>query len=74
MSAILKPLLTLFLVCWGLYILAYGVGVATTHPVTMLGRMIATVSRGFLWGCVGVFKVLALVLTTLSDGLRKLLS
>jgi hypothetical protein len=72
--AILKPLLTLFLVCWGLYILAYGVGVATTHPVTMLGRMIATVGRGFLWGCVGVFKVLALVLTTLSDGLRKLLS
>ena len=74
MSAILKPLLTLFLVCWGLYILAYGVGVATTHPVTMLGRMIATVGRSFLWGCVGVFKVLALVLTTLSDGLRKLLS
>ena len=74
MSAILKPLLTLFLVCWGLYILAYGVGVATTHPVTMLGRMIATVGRGFLWGCVGVFKVLALVLATLSDGLRKLLS
>ena len=74
MSAILNPLLTLFLVCWGLYILAYGVGVATTHPVTMLGRMIATVGRGFLWGCVGVFKVLALVLTTLSDGLRKLLS
>jgi hypothetical protein len=74
MSAILKPLLTLFLVCWGLYILAYGVGVATTHPVTMLGRMIATVGRGFLWGCVGVFKVLALVLTTLSDALRKLLS
>ena len=74
MSAILKPLLTLFLVCWGLYILAYGVGVATTHPVTMLGRMIATVGRGFLWGCVGVFKVLALVLSTLSDGLRKLLS
>lgn len=74
MSAILKPLLTLFLVCWGLYILAYGVGVATTHPVTMLGRMIATVGRGFLWGCVGVFKVLALVLTILSDGLRKLLS
>ena len=74
MLAILKLLLTLFFVCWGLYVLAYGVGVATTHPATVLGRMIGTVSRGFLWGCVGVSKVLALVLSTLSDGLRKLLS
>jgi hypothetical protein len=74
MYALFKFTLTLLIICWGLYILAYGVGVATTHPVTMLGRMIATVGRGFLWGCVGVFKVLALVLTTLSDGLRKLLS
>lgn len=74
MYALVQFFLTLLIICWGFYILAYGVGVATTHPVTMLGRMIATISRGFLWGCVGALKVLALVLTTLSDGLRKLLS
>jgi hypothetical protein len=74
MYALVEFCLTLLVISWGSYILAYGVGVATTHPAAVLGRMIATVGRGFLWGCVGVFKVLALVLSTLSDSLRKLLS
>jgi len=73
MSAIIKPLLTLFLICWGFHILAYGIGVATTHPVAMLGRMIRVVGRGFLWVCIGASNLLALVLDALSDGLRRLL-
>lgn len=73
MASIIEPLLTLFLVCWGLYILAYGVGAATTHPVAMLGRMIRALGRGLLWGCVWASKLIALVLGALSDGLRRLL-
>lgn len=74
MYALVKFCLTLLIICWGLYILAYGVGAATTPPMSMLGKMIRAVGRGLLWGCVGAFKLLGLVLTTLSDSLRKLLS
>lgn len=74
MYALVEFFLTLLVICWGFYILAYGVGAATTPPMTMLGKMIWAVGRGFLWGCVGAFKILAYVLTTLSDGLQKLLS
>jgi hypothetical protein len=71
--ALLKFLLVLLFICWGAYILAYAARAATTHPISMLGRMIRLVARGFLWGCVGLSKVLAFILSTLSDGLRRLL-
>jgi len=72
-DAVFKFFLSLLFICWGGHILLYATGIATTHPITMLGRMVAVALRASLRVLRGVFAILGLCFTTLGEVLDRLL-
>lgn len=73
MYGIFILLLTLLLIGWGLYILAYVWGFGRSHPLLVLGRMIAGGIRALLWALSGCFELFGAGFTALGKALRRLL-
>lgn len=45
MEQVVFDILTILVICFGFYVVAYGVGIARAHPATIVGRAIAALVK-----------------------------